>query len=158
MIWWTNTAPLLLVLHFRSQTYMFSKATSFNQDVSSWDTSSATSFVSDLGPWHSAACWCRLRRRVFRLLEHCRCCSWYHGCWQHGCCVAHACNTIVVMLIKEQHRERKETNNLTIKHKSHTTIITLFYLFIISSLPYSSPWRSGPTIWHRYFIYTSFTV
>ena len=34
----------------RSQQAMFRDATSFNQDVSTWDTSSATNFVSGLGP------------------------------------------------------------------------------------------------------------
>ena len=68
MMIWINTAPLLL-LHFRFQQGMFNGATSFNQNVSSWDTSVATSFVSGLGPCDLASCWCRLRRRVFRLLE-----------------------------------------------------------------------------------------
>ena len=141
---WINTAPLL-VLHF-SQRYMFHKASSFNQDVSTWNTSSGTDFVSDLRAWDSAACWCHFRRRVFILLEHCRCCSWYHGCWQHGWCfVAHACNTIVVM-----HLERKLSNNLTIKHKSHPII--LFY-FTISSL-LSSLWWSAGTIRHHYLFHT----
>jgi hypothetical protein len=36
------------------------------------------------------------------------------------------------MLIEEQHHEQKQTNNFTIKHKSHT-IVTLFY-FTTSSL------------------------
>ena len=34
----------------RAQGYMFRGATSFNQDLSTWDISSGTSFVSGLGP------------------------------------------------------------------------------------------------------------
>ncbi len=145
----TTTSSTLLL-----QRAMFRGATSFNQDVSGWDTSSATGFVSGLGPWDSAACWCRLRRRVFRLLEHCRCCSWaiswLLAAWllccsrrmQYYCCHAH----------EEQHQhERKQTNNLTIKHKSHTTII--LFNFTISSL--FSSWLSR-TIRDHYF-YTLFT-
>jgi surface protein len=49
MMIWNNTA-LLLLPHFRSQFYMFDGASLFNQDLSSWDTSSGTNFVSGLGP------------------------------------------------------------------------------------------------------------
>ena len=41
---------ILLLPHFRSQLEMFRGATSFNQDVSTWDTSSGNNFVSGLGP------------------------------------------------------------------------------------------------------------
>ncbi len=100
--WWSGIIRHYYLFHaLCSQYAMFRDASSFNQDVSSWDVSSGTVFVSCLGPWHSAACWCRLRRRVCRLLEHCcRCCSWYHGCWQHGCFVANTCNTMIVMLMR----------------------------------------------------------
>jgi len=125
----------------RSQGYMFNGATSFNQDVSTWDTSSATSFVSGLGPWDSAACWCRLRRRVFRLLEHCRCCSWYdHGCWhQHGCFVAHACNTIVVMLMRNSIMSGNKQTIL----RSNTSLTLLLFFSTISQYHHYSPRQNG---------------
>jgi surface protein len=45
MMIWNNTAPLL-VPHFRSQRDMFNRASSFNQDLSDWNTSKVTKFVS----------------------------------------------------------------------------------------------------------------
>jgi len=72
---------------------MFYEASSFNQDISSWDVSKASNLVSGLGPWDCRAAhhWYRLRRYAFGFLEHCRCCSWYLACLvQHGCCTPHA--------------------------------------------------------------------
>ena len=43
-----GTTTTCSTLHSKNQ--MFREATSFNQDLSTWDTSSATSFVSGLGP------------------------------------------------------------------------------------------------------------
>ena len=44
-----NIAPLLLL----SQNAMFSRAMTFNQDISGWDVGSGTNFVSGLGLWES---------------------------------------------------------------------------------------------------------
>ena len=117
---------------------MFNNARSFNQDLSSWDVSKGINFVSGLGPWDSdvRCCrWCHLRRHAFGLLGHCRCYSWYLGCWQHVCCVAHTCIQYCgCHAHEEQHHEFTQSNNkLSIKqHNSHT--ITLVFYFTISSL------------------------
>jgi hypothetical protein len=94
---------------------MFWEATSFNQPLSSWNISSATNFVSaGLGAACDSAafCYCRLRRHVYR-------------CWrQHGgCCVAHACNTITVLLIR---------NRIMNVNKRSNIILTLSFFFSTS--------------------------
>ena len=60
-----STPPLLL-----SQAWMFSRATTFNQNISNWNVSSGTDFVSVMGLWESWSSCC------FRLLSlaHCLCC------------------------------------------------------------------------------------
>jgi hypothetical protein len=141
-----------------SQDYMFEGATSFNQDLSTWNVSSSYMFVSGyLKPWDSAAS-CRLRRRVLRFLpEHsCRCCS-YPCCCQGivaALLLTHTISSIIGMLMRNSMTSvnTKQTNKLTIRHKSHTVI--LFYFIISWSL--LLPWWSG-TIRHHYFFTLLFT-
>jgi hypothetical protein len=133
---------------------MFAGATSFDQNLSTWDVSSGLNFVSGFEAYDSAASCC-LHHRFLILREHsCRCWSnpW---CWQYGChIVAHACNTIVAMLMRNSMTSvnTKQTNRLTIKHKPHTVI--LFYFTISWSL--LLPWWSGTIRDLHYFFYTVF--
>ena len=59
---WYNAAPSLLLLC--AQNHMFVEATSFNQDLSSWDVSQGQTFVSGLEAWYAAACRCVRPRRL----------------------------------------------------------------------------------------------
>jgi hypothetical protein len=107
---------------------MFSGALSFDQDLSSWDVSAGTDFVSDTGGGHKnllLVVGVVLHRYVFRLLEHCHYFSRPPCCWQHGCFVAHTCNNIIVMLMRNRHNESEQSNKLTIKH-----ILTLLFFSV----------------------------